>query len=148
MNHAVMLDASIAIKRVLDEPFTEQARAIFDHSLRERRPILAPTLMLSEVTNALYQRTRTTVSEYRITEAEAEDALAAFLHLPIVFLSPPDLYRRALVFARTHRLRATYDSIYVVLAQMEGVELWTGDERLINSIRSVAPWVRWIGDYS
>jgi len=35
----------------------------------------------------------------------------------------------------------------VVLAQMLDTELWTDDRRLRNAVGSVAPWIRWIGDY-
>jgi predicted nucleic acid-binding protein len=84
---------------------------------------------------------RTTVAARRITEAEAERALAAFLSLPITLLV------RAFAFAKTHRLPSIYDSLYVVLAQMTNTELWTGDKRLINAVGKVAPWIRFIGDY-
>lgn len=42
MNHAVVVDASVPIKRVLLEEFTEQGRALFASCLQARRPILAP----------------------------------------------------------------------------------------------------------
>lgn len=147
MNHAVVVDASVAIKRVLSEEFTEQSRALFSSSLDARRPVLAPPHLKSEVTNGFYQRLRTTVATRRITEAEADRALAAFLSLPITILAPEDLYLRAFVFAKTHRLSNIYDSLYVVLAHMTNTELWTGDRRLLNSLGTAAPWVRFIGDY-
>ena len=40
-----------------------------------------------------------------------------------------------------------YDSLYVVLAQLLNVELWTADQRLLQMIGAAAPWVRFIGDY-
>jgi predicted nucleic acid-binding protein len=147
MNQAVVVDASVAIKRVLAEEFTEQSRALFSSSLKERRPVLAPPHLRSEVTNAFYQRWRTTVAARRITEAEAERALAAFLRLPITLLAPEDLYTSAFAFAKTHRLPSIYDSLYVVLAQLTNTKLWTADRRLYNAVSAMAPWVAWIGDY-
>ena len=147
MNHAVVVDASVAIKRVLSEEFTEQGQALFDNCLTAHRPMLAPPLLPGEITNALNQRVRTTVGARRITEDEANRALAAFLRLPITLSSPPGLYPRALAFARTHGLPSAYDSIYVVLAQMTNAELWTADQRLLRAVSSAAPWVRWIGDF-
>lgn len=147
MNHAVVVDATVAIKRVLAEEFTEQSRSLFSSSLRNRRPILAPPHLRSEVTNALYQRLRTTVADRRITEAEADSALAAFLRLPITLLAPEDLYVRAFAFAKIHRLPSIYDSLYIVLAETTNTELWTADRRLLNSIGTTATWVRFIGDY-
>jgi predicted nucleic acid-binding protein len=145
MNHAVVVDATVAIKRVLSEEFTEQSRTLFSSSLRDRRPVLAPPHLKSEVTNALYQRLRTTIEARRITEAEADSALAAFLCLPITLLAPEDL--RAFAFAKTHRLPSIYDSLYIVLAEITNTELWTADRRLLNSIGTAVTWVRFIGDY-
>lgn len=48
---------------------------------------------------------------------------------------------------RAHRLTRTYDALYVVLAQLLGLELWTDDRALINTLAGAAPWVRWIGVY-
>ena len=148
MNHAVVVDASVALKRVLAEEFTEQSRALFARSLQDRRPLVAPPLLPSEVGNALYQRLRTTVPGRRLTEGEADRALAAFLHLPITLLAPNDLYSRAFAFAKTHRLPSIYDSVYGVLAQMLNAELWTADQRLLNAVPTSAPWVRFIRDYT
>jgi predicted nucleic acid-binding protein len=147
MNHAVVVDASVALKRVLAEEFTEESRSLFAQSLKDRRPVVAPPLLPSEVGNALYQRLRTSVPSRRLTDAEADRALAAFLLLPITLLAPEDLYSRAFTFAKTLRLPSLYDSVYVVLAQLLNAELWTADQRLRSAVATSAPWVRWIGDY-
>lgn len=148
MNHVLVLDASVVIKRVLDEEFTEQVQGLFADSIRSRRPLVAPPLLPNEITNALYQRVRTTVSARRITESEGSRALAAFLRLPVTLLSPADLYRHAFAFALAHGLSSTYDAVYVVLAQQLESELWTADQRLYNAVRAAAPFVRWIGDFA
>jgi predicted nucleic acid-binding protein len=147
MNQAVVVDASVALKRVLAEEFTEESRSLFAKSLQDRRPVVAPPLLPSEVGNALYQRLRTSVASRRLTDAEADGALAAFLHLPITLLAPDDLYPSAFAFAKTHHLPSVYDSVYVVLAQLLQTELWTADQRLVHAVAPSAPWVRWIGDY-
>jgi predicted nucleic acid-binding protein len=100
MNHAVVVDASVALKRVLAEEFTKQSRALFAQSLQDRRPLVAPPLLPSEVGNALYQRFHTSAPSRRLTEAEADGALAAFLHLPITLLAPEELYSRAFASPR------------------------------------------------
>ncbi len=73
--------------------------------------------------------------------------MAKFLELPVRLLGAADLYRRALAFAREHRLTDIDDSLYVVLAEILDTELWTDDRVLLKAVGSVAPWVRWIGDY-
>lgn len=148
MNHAVVVDASLTVSRLLPERFTDQARAFFDHHLRDHRPILAPPHLPSEVVNAIYQRMRgRRAPRYHITEAEADQALQTFLVLPIRLISPDGLYQQAFAFAKSQATGAIYDSLYVTLARILTAELWTGDERLYNTVRPGASWVRFIGDY-
>jgi predicted nucleic acid-binding protein len=140
-----VVDASVVVKRLIREEHSERARALFADAARRGEPLVVPPLMLSEVTNALYQRMRRQASG--MSETDAQQSLARLLGLPIRIAAPADLYPRTLAFARMHGLRATYDSTYVVLAEIIGVELWTADERLVRELGGAAPWVRWIGDY-
>ena len=66
---------------------------------------------------------------------------------PVEVLTPPDLYERAFTFAHTHGLVSSYDCLYVVFAQLVGVELWSADERLLNAVAGIAPWVHAIRAY-
>jgi predicted nucleic acid-binding protein len=145
MNQMVVVDASVAVKWVLDEEFTQQARHLLRDSVR--LPILAPAHLTSEVTNALYQRVRTTDPTKRISAAEAQEALTQFLRFRIALRAEPELYQQALRFAQTYRLSQIYDSLYIVLAQLTQTKLWTADQRLVHAVATSAPWVRWIGDY-
>jgi len=147
MNDAIGVDASLAVKWVLDEEYTEQAQRLWSDSLAARRPVIAPPHFTGEVTSALYQRTRRTDPDVHLDVSEASEALADFLQYPVEVLAHLDLYPRAFAFAHTHGLPNIYDSLYVVFAQMLDVELWTADERLFHAITRVAPWVRLIRDY-
>lgn len=143
MNQAIVVDASVAVKWLLDEDLTDKARALLANARDARVPLLGPPHLPIEVTNTIHQRFR----RKDITEAEADEALTKFLVLPLRLLGPAHLYRRALTFVREHRLGDTYDSLYVVLAEILDSELWTDDRALLKAVGSVAPWVRWIGDY-
>lgn len=145
MNHAVAVDASVAIKWVVAEEFSEQANALLAQSVAQ--PIVGPPHLSSEVANALYQRTRRTATPTTLAPEEAEQALERFLALGIELLSPAGLYARAFAFARTHALPSLYDTLYVVLAQMLGVALWSADRRLLATASGAAPWVHAISDY-
>jgi predicted nucleic acid-binding protein len=147
MNHAIVVDASVSLKWVLFEEFTHQARSLYEAALTAHRPFLVPPHFFSEVTSALYQRTRTREPARHLTEDEAREAFTGFSRFPVQPAAPEQLYERAFVFAREHRLPSLYDSIYVVLAQLMDVVLWTADQRLFSTASPVAPWVRWIGDY-
>ncbi|MBI2908029.1 MAG: type II toxin-antitoxin system VapC family toxin [Chloroflexi bacterium] len=144
---AVVVDASVAVKWVLAEEFTDRAQSLLKASLEARQPILGPPHLLVEVANALYRRGREGKQGSGITEAESKEALTQFLEYPVQLLSPRGLYQEAFEFARSHRLSSIYDSLYVVLARMEDVELWTDDRILLKAVEAWAPWVRWIGEY-
>lgn len=144
MNHAVVVDASVVVKVIIEEEFSAHAEALFTATLRARRTLIGPPHLASEVTNAIYQRLR----RRNISVAEAEQALGEFLQLPIQLTAPPELFQRAFTFARTNGLSNIYDSVYVILSQMVQAELWTDDRTLLTNIGPVAPWVRWIADFS
>jgi predicted nucleic acid-binding protein len=141
----LVIDASVVIKRLIREDHSDRAHALFTDTLLAGRTLFAPPLLPSEVTNVLFQRTRR--QQNTISSGQADGALSLFLTLPIHLEAPPDLYPRALHFARASGQRATYGCVYVALAEILGVELWSADERLVRSTSPVAPWVRWIGDY-
>ncbi len=143
MMRAVVLDASVAVKLVIDEEYSAQAAALLRDSAWDA--IAGPPHLLTEVGNALYQRTRRKAGS--ISQPHAERGLSELLALDIALVSPPNLYTRAMEFANLHSLRNIYDSLYVVLAETLGAELWTADQVLLRSVSAAAPWVRWIGDY-
>jgi predicted nucleic acid-binding protein len=147
MKQPLVVDASVALKWVLFEEYTDQARALYEAALHARRPFLVPPHFFSEVTSALYQRTRTREPARHLTEDEAHEALTRFSRFHVQTAEPEHLYDSAFLFAREHRLPSLYDSLYVALAQMMEVTLWTADQRLFTTASPVAPWVRWIGDY-
>ncbi len=38
-----------------------------------------------------------------------------------------------------------YDAHYLALAARLGAEFWTADQRLVNTVQSALPWVRFVG---
>ncbi len=147
MNHAIAVDASVAVKWVVLEPLTAQARALVADSTATRRRLLAPPHFAGEVTNALHQRWRSSEPTKRLTDAETDAAIATFLQFRVEPRNPAGLYQRALQLARDGRLASVYDALYVVLAEIEGVELWTADTRLIRELGGRAPWVKPLSSY-
>jgi predicted nucleic acid-binding protein len=147
MNHAVAVDASVAVKWVVDEPHTDRAMKLWADNIASHRPVISAPHFPGEVTNAIYQRTRTTDPAKRLDIPNAEDAVRRFLAFPVALAGPDDLYHIAFAFATAHRLSAIYDAVYVVMAQLVDTELWTADQRLLRDLGTTAPWVRFIGDY-
>lgn len=139
----VVVDASVAVKWVVVEPYSDLAERLYNESFAANRLPVAPTLLPNEVTNAVYRQLR----RGNLTEQTADAALARFARLRYRLLAPPGLTGQAYSFAKRHQLGAIYDALYVVLARHLGSDLWTDDRRLLNALGPAAPWVRWIGDY-
>jgi len=120
-------------KRVRDAPSVPRAvtgglsgkvvvYSIWLSFLVERIRLVAPTLILYEVTNAVVQAMR----RERITAEQGEDALAAFDGLGIE-MEPMD-WRQIWPLARRFD-RSAYDAAYLALAQARDEPLVTGDRR-------------------
>ncbi len=147
MNHALVVDASLAVKWVVKEEYSAEADALLRESAASDQAIMGPPHLLAEVANAVYQRVRTTDPDKHLTIDEAGAALAQFNTIGIQLSSPPELGPGVARFALMHQLPVVYDALYVVLAQLIDAELWTSDRKLIGLIGRAAPWVRYIGDY-
>ena len=91
--------------------------------------VSVPNHFQSEVISAFLRAYR----RDRITADEAREAIRDLLALPFVLCDVALLAERAFAMAQPHQQRA-YDCLYVALAERDGVELWTGDERLYNAL--------------
>lgn len=123
------------------EPLSEAALRRASRWAEENTRMMAPCLLVAEVTNAIYKRVRR--AEMDLSTAQA--ALSVALAFPIDLVEEASLPSRALALADEHRRPNTYDCHYLALAERHRCELWTGDERFYNSVRERLPWVKWIG---
>ena len=142
MNGVVVVDASFAFKWVVDEEYAFEARSVLSQWRVTDTQILAPSLFLYEITNALYGRARR--GELTSDEIAARFSQLQRVGVQISSLSE-DAHIRAMELALRFGIRATYDAHYLALAERENCELWTADERLWNAVRPTVDWVRWIG---
>jgi predicted nucleic acid-binding protein len=142
----VLLDSSVVLKYVLPEELSDRAVALIETGVRARQPLFCPPLLLIEIeaTNVIHQQTR----RQTLSPDTASAALTRLLEIPLQREEPSGIYQEALGFARSNQIRSAYDALYVVTAEHLGVEFWTADQRLINSLGTRAPWVRWIGNYA
>ena len=136
---SVVVDASVALKWVLQEEYTEEALELRSRWQDASEPIVAPPTFRSEVTNVLHRRTLLE----ELTPIDARDLLDALL--PAVnTIEPSGLYGRALAMAEELALHTIHDVLYLALAESEGCEFWTADLPFVRSVRHQFPQVRWI----
>ncbi|MCH8207125.1 MAG: type II toxin-antitoxin system VapC family toxin [Chloroflexi bacterium] len=137
----VVVDASLALKWVVEEEDTEPATALRAEWYEAGELLVAPPIFRPEVTNALHQKVR----RGEVGRPEAVEGLQQLVSA-VAIGEPAGLYERALELAAAFRLGAVYDSLYVALAELEGCEMWTADRRLVNAVQRDFPQVRWVGE--
>ncbi len=145
MKSAIVVDTSIVLKWVLDEPDSATALALLTRWVNEETLIQAPALLTYEVANALFQRVR----KREMTAEKARQALEDVLlpELELNFLEYTELSKRALTLAQQYNLSAMYDAHYMALAEYKRCEYWTADTRLCNAVGGKFPWIRRLSDY-
>lgn len=136
-NSWICVDAGLVIRLVAD-PADVSVHRLWEQWSIENQRIAAPTLLLNEVTNALYQYQRHGL----LTRASTQLAQQAALALPIDLYGSPGLHRRALELAQRLLLPATYEAHYLAVAEELDAELWTADRRLAQAVSASLPWVR------
>lgn len=136
----VCVDASVVLRRVLqpdDDAIKGLWRSWVDNDIR----LVAPTLLFYEVTNGLYRQQKNKI----LSPETIWKALELSLDLPINLVNEATLHVRALELATKYNLPATYDAHYLALAEWMGIEFWTADKKLINTLKPFKfDWVKGI----
>ncbi len=131
-----VLDSSVALKWVLPEADSGKAIRLRDEYTNGIHELLAPDLFPSEIANGLASAER----QKRIRSGESavflNDVLSA---APVLHHSSP-LLIRAMEIAISMK-QAAYDCVYVALAEAEGCELVTADDKLARSLRPSYPFI-------
>ncbi len=114
----LVIDASVAVQWVLEEPHTEAALALKSEQL------IAPVLWLAETANALWRHVR-------LGELTAEQALVRMSDLqsaPVaLFAIEPHVATALELACRSNH--PVYDCIYLALAIHQGTHVVTDDRR-------------------
>ena len=143
MSKIVVIDASLAAMWSVPEVYSDQALTLANQWAEENTLLIAPCLMLTEVTNAFYKR----VVQREMDLATGIEALHVVLEFGIEIREEPGLHSRAMELSHQLKRPTTYDCHYLALAEIHNCELWTGDERFYNSVKETMHQVKWIGNY-
>ena len=139
----ICADAGIALKLVLPEHDSLPARTLWAGWEAQQAVVIAPSLWAYEVVSVIRNRVHRGLLPPELEEA----ALDALLRLPVQFVRPDGLHRRAWELARRFDRPAAYDAHYLAAAELAGCTFWTADERLFNAVRAEFNWVHWLGNY-
>lgn len=142
MTSLLVVDASLAAKWALPEPYTEQAFELAGRWANEGTTLIAPSLILAEISNAIYKRVRRRELDLKT----AQQAIRVVLEFGIEIREEAGLQEHILALADELKMPTTYDAHYLALAEKYGCDFWTGDGRLYNLTKAKLPWVRWVGE--
>jgi predicted nucleic acid-binding protein len=142
VNDIVCVDSGLILKLVLPEADTPKAVALWKEWRSARTLIISTDLWRYEVTSVLRNK-----GHRGLLEPDEEVGAIATIHqMPIRFLRPKGLHRRAWEIARHFKRPSAYDAHYLALAELENCPFWTADERLYNAVASELTWVQWLGN--
>lgn len=136
----VCVDASLVLHLLLPDERDAATDAVWRDWVDRSVQIVGPVLLYAEVTSVIQLR----VSTGRLTQDEGEAAFAAFNALGIAKVDRDDLHVRAWQLAQRYQVRRAYDMMYLALAELEDIDLWTGGGRLVNTLAGHEPRVHWM----
>jgi predicted nucleic acid-binding protein len=125
--NALVIDASIAIKWVVEEDGTHQALA-----LRQRARLIAPELLVAECANILWKKVR----RHELVKEEAILAARLLQGAEIEFRPMRSLFEAAtrLSIEIDH---PAYDCVYLALAVENECQFVTADERFLRRLHRI-----------
>jgi predicted nucleic acid-binding protein len=131
-----VLDSSVAFKWVVIEVDSDKARRFRDEFRRGLHELVAPDVFPVEVAHSLTKAER----QGRLAPPQAATLLADVLATPPRISSYLPLLPRAMMISSAARI-GVYDCLYVALAEQEGCELLTADDRLIRTLQPSYPFI-------
>ena len=122
-----MVDASVAVKWLVDEPHSDEAAKLLEDGLL----LSAPELIYAEVANALWAIAR----RGNIGTAELREALDLLADAPLIVPSSMKQLMPAAARLAADLDHPVYDCMYLALAIQEQRPVVTADKRFCNVVR-------------
>jgi predicted nucleic acid-binding protein len=131
-----VLDANVAVKWVIAEADSANALQLRDDFRNAVHELLAPDFFPLEVLHALTRAER----QGRILPAQGGHFWRDVMQTcPVLFPSIP-LGARAYAISSSARI-GIYDCLYVALAEREGCEMVTADDKLLRNLQGPFPFL-------
>jgi predicted nucleic acid-binding protein len=129
-------------KWLFPEELHEQAMAVRRNWDLSTVELIAPDLMLIEVSNIIWKKQRLGL----ITEEEGFNTVTNLLALSIPVVEPQCILPNAYSLAKFYD-RTVYDALYLALADLMQAQFITADLRLYNAVSSKLQFVQYLGSY-
>jgi predicted nucleic acid-binding protein len=140
----IVIDANIAVRAILpiEGKSNVLERLVSWH--RSRSNIFAPELLIAETVSVI----RRGIFDRWITEEEGQVAVEDLYRLGVEIVpSDAGICQATLAWANRLGQPKAYDGFYLAVAERQGAELWTADEKLVNRGKQLnLPWIRWIDE--
>jgi predicted nucleic acid-binding protein len=131
-----VLDSSVAFKWLVLEKDTAKALRLRDDYRNQVIELLAPDIFPVETVHSLTRAQRLG----RVTSQQGVSLFQDFLrHLPRMHPCLP-LLPRAYALSSQARI-GVYDCVYVALAEREGCEFITADDKLVKNLQGQFPFI-------
>jgi len=138
----LVVDSNVVAKWFFPEELQQQALALQSDWMAGIVDLVAPDLILTEVSSITWKKHRLNL----ITPAEAIATIEDLLLLSIPTVESQTVLRQAYSLASRFD-RTVYDALYLALAAFMPAKLVTADLRLYNAVSSQLEFVQYLGAY-
>jgi predicted nucleic acid-binding protein len=133
----LVMDASAAVKWILPEDGREEALRLQEKYQDDEIDLIAPYLLISEIANVLWKRTR----RGDLDGWSAQRCFQQFLQDSPILLDSATVSTAALELAIAHD-RPFYDCLYLAWALDQRCDLVTADEKFFHAMGAAFPCIK------
>jgi len=131
-----VLDASVALCWVIPRPLSPKALLLRDEFQQQIHELIAPSVYPHEIANALTKSERQKLIPVGDARPLSRDVLSTS---PILHGTGPIFYRAIDISSQSRS--GFYDCLYVALAEREGIEFVTADDKLLKNLQASFPFI-------
>jgi predicted nucleic acid-binding protein len=131
-----VLDASVALCWVIPRPLSPKALLLRDEFRQQIHELIAPSVYPQEIANALTKSERQKLIPVGDARPLSRDVLSTS---PVLHGTGPIFYRAIDISSQARS--GFYDCLYVALAEREGIEFVTADDKLLKNLQASFPFI-------
>jgi predicted nucleic acid-binding protein len=132
-----VIDSSFLLKILLPEDKSEQAEKLWKGWIEDSIKIVAPTLIVFEVSSVL----RNKIYRGILGNDDAKELVDQIKYLDLTLIYTEDLLDLAWGIGSILKVSVLYDCFYIALSKFLGSPLWTADRKLYHSAKEKFPLI-------